>query len=73
MLDPHGEIAFNSPRWWNEIFNKYQPPTAIDEIWIGSRGDDGFGEEEWIIEKVFGGNLVFPEPLPGLREYLHGQ
>lgn len=70
MLDPHGDVSFNSPRWWNEVFTKYQPPSAVDEIWIGSCGDDGFGEEEWIIEKVFGGDLAFPETLTGSKEYL---
>lgn len=64
MLDPHGDISFRSPRWWNSLFKVLQPPPAIGEIWIGSSGDDGFGEEEWVIEKVFGGNVSFSEPIP---------
>jgi hypothetical protein len=63
MLDPHGDVRFNSPQWWNEVFTKNKPPSDIDEIWIGSSGDDGFGNEEWILEKVFGGSIGFPESL----------
>jgi hypothetical protein len=70
MLDPHGDVSFNLPGWWKEVFTKYQPPSAIDEVWMGSSGDDGFGEEEWIIEKVFGGDLSFSETPFGSQEDL---
>jgi hypothetical protein len=36
----------------------------MEEIWIASNGTDDFGEEEWILDKVYGGKLEFPEPLP---------
>jgi hypothetical protein len=65
MLDPHGEVAFTSARTWNEVFTSDPPPEAIEEIWIGAHGSDGFGGEEWVIEKVYGGNLEFPcLPIP---------
>jgi len=64
MLDPYGDVAYESPRWWNELFTKYQPPSDVDEIWIGSYVNDGFGTKEWNIDKVFGGDLTFPENVP---------
>jgi hypothetical protein len=70
MLDPHGDVAFNSVRWWSELFIKCQPPSVIDEIWIASSGDNEFGEEEWSIEKVFGGDLALLETVLGLHEHL---
>jgi hypothetical protein len=74
MLDPHGDIANNPPRWWNAVFAKAAVPSAIDEIWIGSFGDDGFGGEDWIIEKVFG-NLAIRETVSNLSDLVeaHGQ
>lgn len=68
MLDPYGGVAFNPLWWWNEVFAKHRPPSAIDEIWIVSPCDDGFGEVEWTIEKVFGRNLSFAEPPPESQE-----
>jgi hypothetical protein len=32
MLDPHGDVAYNPRRWWNEVFTKFAVPSAIDEI-----------------------------------------
>jgi hypothetical protein len=63
MLDPHGEISFTSARTWNEFLMNNAPPDAINEIWIGQHGTDDFGEEEWVIEKVFGGALEFQSLL----------
>jgi hypothetical protein len=60
MLDPYGEVAFASAWVWNEIFAHDPPPGAIQEIWIGSHGVDDFGEEEWLIEKVYGEGIEFP-------------
>jgi hypothetical protein len=65
MLDPHGEIIFTPARTWNEIFRKSAPPDVINDIWIGTHGTDDFGDEEWLIEKVYGGAVEFP-PLPAI-------
>jgi hypothetical protein len=51
-------------KWWNQVFSNFPPPPDIDEIWIGSSGMNDWGEEEWIIEKAFGGLVEFPGLLP---------
>ena len=64
MLDPHGDVQFMDAWWWNRALTNCPPPSGVDEIWIGSNGTDDWGEEEWIIEKVYGGSIKFPAPLP---------
>lgn len=57
MLDPHGEVRWNSARWWNELLKKVNSPAEVDEIWLGSLRDDGCGGNEWHIARVFGGHV----------------
>lgn len=57
MLDPHGAICWKPARWWNGLLTNCTPPSEVDEVWTGSIGDDGFGGEEWLIAKVFGGQV----------------
>ncbi len=64
MLDPHGDIRYTNARWWNQVLSNCPPPPSIDEIWIGSNGSNDWGEEEWLIEKAFGGLVEFPDLLP---------
>jgi hypothetical protein len=63
MLDPHGDIQFKSALWWHQLLKECPPPADIDEVWIGASGANDWGEEEWIIEKVFGGSIDLAIPL----------
>ena len=54
MLDPHGDIQFNDALWWHQLLKQCPPPVDIGEVWIGASGANDWGEEEWIIERVFG-------------------
>lgn len=65
MLDPQGEITFTPARTWNELFKNNAPPETINDIWVGKHGTDEFGDEEWLIEKVYGGAVEFP-PLASI-------
>ena len=64
MLDPHGEIQFKGALWWHQLLTKWPPPIDIHEVWMGASGTNDWGEEEWLIEKVFGGSLDLAIPLP---------
>jgi hypothetical protein len=46
-----------------KVFNACEPPPVIDEIWMGQNSLDDWGQEEWLIEKVFGGGLELPDPV----------
>jgi hypothetical protein len=69
----HACLDQNPPGWWNEVFTKFAVPSAIDEIWIGSLGDDGFGGEDWIIEKVFGEKLAIGASMSDLNNLAKDQ
>lgn len=53
LLDPHGDLRFQAPTWWGEVWASLPPPPEIGEVWAGLYDWIDDEREDWVFSQLF--------------------